>query len=80
MNKEENRSDIEQQLDEIFHPVTPKKDFISDLQESLKKKAEIVIENPNYFVILLLIFSSLFIGVVLIWILKIIFGFSKRDE
>ena len=78
-----NESDIqilEQQLGQVLHPVAPKSDFISDLQERLKKKAIVVVENPDYLVMILFIVSGLFVGVVLIWVLKIIFGFLRNDD
>jgi len=80
MNNESIQNDIEQQLGDVLHPVTPEKEFISSLQDKLKASANIVVENPNYFVIVLLIVSGLFIGVVVLWVLKKIFDLSRRHE
>ena len=80
MNNRFDDTKLESELDHIFHPVTPSNDFVSDLQERLKSKVEILVEYPDYLLPIILISTGLLFGVVLIWILTKLFKFITKDS
>jgi len=71
MKENQDTVGLEQRLGSLLSPVTPQKDFVNALQENLKKKAQVVIEKPNYLYIVLLILSGLFFGIFIYWLFTI---------
>ncbi len=77
MKKARDTNELEQQLGSLFEPVSPQTDFISELQARLKKKALVVIEQPDYLILVLLILSGLVFGAFIYWMVKKIFKIFK---
>lgn len=71
---------LEQVLGIALNPITPTNDFVSDLQERLRRNALVAIEHPDYLIIVILIISGLFIGVILIWLIMLISKFFKSND
>jgi hypothetical protein len=62
--------DLENDLHGFLNPIAPSNDFIEDLQNRLRSKAEIVVEYPNYMLSLIFIFFGLAIGIGFFWLLR----------
>lgn len=71
---------LEQVLGSALSPVTPTIDFVSDLQKRLRRNALVAVENPDYLIIVIFILSGLFIGVILIWLIKLVTDFFKSND
>ena len=63
--------EIEKDLDEILSPIQPSNDFVDDLNQKLLTKSQVVVEYPNYYLPIVVLFSGLFIGIAVFWVLKI---------
>jgi len=72
MNSNQDALKIEEQLKSLLHPVIPQDDFVRKLQDRLKKNAAIVIERPDYLLLILLILSGLIFGAILFWMIQLI--------
>jgi hypothetical protein len=70
MNTNQDALKIEEHLESLLHPVVPKKDFVSNLQDRLRKNTAIAIERTDYLVLILLILSGLIFGAILFWMIK----------
>ena len=78
INETEN---IENNLGSLFNPIAPQEGFIQELQDRLRKKAQVVIERPDYLLIVLLVFSGLAFGIFIYWMIKMfirLFGSSNN--
>ena len=74
--------EIEKDLDEILSPIQPSNDFVDDLNQKLLTKSQVVVEYPNYYLPIVVLFSGLFIGIAVFWVLKMVLNFitpSKKD-
>jgi len=60
---------IENKLDSFLRPVNPEESFAVRLRNRLLIEPDITIEKPDYLVVLALIGSIFFIGVLVVWIL-----------
>ena len=82
MKENINQLKLESDLTGVFNKIAPSNDFINELHDRLKSKAEVVVEYPNYLLPVILVFSGLFLGVTLLWILskiyKLIIGNSEN--
>ena len=80
MRKEIDTFHIENRLGNVFNPVLPSTEFINDLQDKLKRKANVIVEYPNYVLPLIIISGGLFIGILLVWGLARLFStiFGKK--
>jgi hypothetical protein len=67
-------SSIEKKLDSFLRPVNPEESFAANLKHRLLKDPGIAIEKPDYLFVLLFIGSLFFIGVLLVWILNLLFN------
>ncbi len=61
---------FEKKLDSILKPVSPEEDYIAKLKNRLFNEQNIAIEKPDYALIILLICSFFFFGIVLVWIIN----------
>jgi hypothetical protein len=81
MKEDINHLKLENDLNEVFNPIIPSNNFIDELHNRLKSKADIIVEYPNYMLPVILIFSGLVLGVALLWVLskffKLISGTSE---
>jgi len=71
---------IEDQLESFLHPVLPPDDFISNLQERLKKQTIIAVERPDYLVLILLVLSGLVFGAILFWMIQSIVRIFRKGS
>jgi hypothetical protein len=72
--------ELENDLQGFLNPKTPSKDFIEDLQNRLRSKAEIVVEYPNYYFSLAIVFSGLVIGIGVLWLLRKVYRLSSGKK
>ena len=70
MNTNQDALIIEEHLKSLLHPVVPEEDFVSNLQDRLRKNAAIAIERKDYLVLVLLVLSGLIFGAILFWMIK----------
>jgi hypothetical protein len=80
MNTKQNALYIEEQLKSLLHPVVPEEDFVSNLQDRLRKKAAIAIERKDYLVLILLVFSGLIFGVILFLMINGLVKFILKSD
>ena len=59
---------FEKKLDSILKPVSPEEDYITKLKNRLFNEQNIAIEKPDFALIIILICSFFFFGIVLVWI------------
>lgn len=60
---------IEKRLDSFLRPVNPEESFATNLKNRLLIEPDITIEKPDYLIVLALIGSIFFVGVLVVWIL-----------
>jgi hypothetical protein len=60
---------IEKQLDSFLRPVNPEENFAAKLKNRLLIEPEVTLEKPDYPVVMALIGSIFFTGVLVVWIL-----------
>jgi hypothetical protein len=60
---------IEAKLDSFLRPVNPEEGFVVKLKDRLLVEPEITIEKPDYLIVLTLVGSMFFVGVLVVWIL-----------
>ncbi len=64
-----NLNSIEAKLDSLLRPVNPEESFADKLKDRLLVEPEITVEQPNYLIVLTLVGSIFFAGVLVVWIL-----------
>ena len=70
---------IEKRLDSILRPVSPEESYIRSLKNRLGYyKSAVVIDKPDYFMVILLVCSFFFFGLLIIWLFNLIF--KKRTD
>lgn len=65
-----NSNILEKNLDEILSPVDPKDNYVMSLRQRLAKKPVVTIEYPNFFYIIIIVCFGLFLGILLIWLIR----------
>ena len=71
--------DIEVKLNGYFRPVNPEEDFIEKLHNRLFNKPKIIIEYPDYVLLILFICLSFTFGIGLIWLISCIFKENSEE-
>lgn len=80
MNENNFKEALENKLNKVFNPVAPRKSYVDELKRRLTSRAEVSVEYPNYFILILTISSGLLIGVVLIMFLNKLFKALSGKE
>ena len=62
MSKVEFDNMMEEKLNRAFNPVLPRNSYVEDLQKKLTSSTDVVVEYPNYAMIVLILSSGLAIG------------------
>jgi hypothetical protein len=70
--------ELEKQLFSSLNPVIPDPVFITRLEERLKKEPAIVLESGSFWKAYLVMASGLFGGVLLLWVLHVVYSVLKR--
>ena len=63
-------SSIEKKLDSILRPLNPEEAYAANLKHRLLSDPRITVEKPDYLIVLFMIGSLFFIGVLLVWLLN----------
>jgi hypothetical protein len=61
---------IEKRLDSILKPISPEKNYITNLERRLLNESRISIDKPDYLYPILFASSFFFIGLIIVWILN----------
>jgi len=80
MKQKIEKSDLEKKLTEALNPISPQKEFIVSLRDNLQKKALVVIEKPDYLLMILMVLSGLVGGVLILWLLQLFFNPKRKEE
>ncbi len=70
--------DIESQLSSSLNPVAPDPVFIDRLEQRLKREPTIVIEPGSFIKAYIIMISGLVGGVVLLWLLNLVYRQLKK--
>ena len=80
MSKVEIDNEMEEKLNRVLNPVLPRNNYVEELQKKLTSSTDVIIEYPNYAMIILILSSGLAFGVALIFLLSKLFKSISREK
>ena len=78
-NNTYNFVNIEKQLENQLHPISPREDFIYKLRDRLTNPPSILYENPEKGWGLVILFAGLFSGVLITWVVLMLIRKKPRS-
>jgi short subunit fatty acids transporter len=80
MSKVEIDNEMEEKLNRVLNPVLPRNNYVEELQKKLTSSTDVIIEYPNYAMIILILSSGLAFGVALVFLLSKLFKSISREK